>query len=190
MVVLVDMHGHILWANHRFAEEVGCLERCSGKSLRKLIRHELKGIRLEQILATQQPVSFPLGATPARYRPRIISEHDRQRLIAFTAQNDDSNSTHLQPAPVIFRSKKCRMQLALLEHEVATWKNAYSKLADNLPMVVVRYNLNRERIFVNRTHRRISWRYPRTGATQKGNRQSGLRHRAHDRRRTMRATGH
>lgn len=152
MVVLVDMHGHILWANHRFAEEVGCLERCSGKSLRKLIRHELKGIRLEQILATQQPVSFPLGVTPVRYRPRIISEHDRQRLIAFTAQNDDSNSTYPQQEPVLFRSKQCRMRLAQLEHEVATWKNAYAELADNLPMVVVRYNLKRERIFVNRTH--------------------------------------
>lgn len=146
---LIERDGNITWVNQCFIHVAGCLGGCTGKSLRKMIRPRIRGMRLEQILTGQDSVQFRSADDASFYIPEILESCDQGILVSFT-RNSDSERVISQPVtPPVFNARRCRERLQSLERTLDHYRKAYELLADNISAVVVRYDTERRRIYVN-----------------------------------------
>ena len=147
-LVVLDGSGTIVWNNGAFEERFGCRGVCSPENARTLLHAPVLGMDLEQTIKARETLAIDRDGLA--YRPLLLEQNDEAVLLAL-----------LPAAPTIDKQaearsrstpRACREDRARLSAELACAHADYRRLADNLSTLVVRFDRNRRRRFVNKIY--------------------------------------
>ena len=169
-LLVVDAHGTIRWSNDRFADRFGCRERCAPGDAHALLRAPVLGMSLAEAVRAQGTLALDARGQP--HTLRLLTESEGAWLLALlpVAVADpeprvDTGARCAAASGPDAPARTCRVRVEELESELARAHADYGRLADTVSALVVRYDRERRRTYVNRIFEEF---HGKTAATSVG----------------------
>ena len=154
-LLVIDRQGAISWSNAVFEERFGCRELCAPGCAQTLLRAPVLGMSVDETIRAKGTVALDRESRP--YSLRLLQETDDSILLALQPSASGqvkasgaelfSGVSANPPAP----SPSCGRRVAELTEALARAHADYRRLADTIQTLVVRYDRERRRTYVNKS---------------------------------------
>ena len=155
VLLVINRQGAICWSNTVFEERFGCRELCAPSCAQTLLRAPVLGMSVDETIRAKGTVA--LDREGRLYSLRLLQETDDSILLALqpsvSGQVKASDAelrggaSAIPPVPSI----SCVRRVAELTEALASAHADYRRLADSIQTLVVRYDHERRRTYVNKS---------------------------------------
>ena len=154
-LLVIDRQGAISWSNAVFEERFGCRGQCAPGSAQALLRAPVLGMSVDQAIRAQG--AFALDRDGRLHSPRLLLVSDDSVLLALlpgASEPSKGNDGELPRSASVYPpapSHSCGRRAAELTAELERAHADYRRLADTIETLVVRYDRERRRTYVNKS---------------------------------------